>query len=179
MTSRPAQFVQEVRALGAVEFALIVPVMLLVWVGTVELAELHLASRKVTVAAQTAADLIAQEKSVTEAQLEDVIAAVNAIMVPYPTTSMSYDLVSVEADTDGSVSIGWRFTQGTASAGIGGIPPKAPPLLTENDSVIVAVISYQHQPLFDIGIVTEIVDVNITEEAYSRPRKVSKIPLIE
>ena len=179
MKSRLAQFVKETRALGAVEFALIVPFMLLVWVGTVELAELHLATRKVTVAAQIAADLIAQEKSVTESQLEDVVAAVNAIMVPYPTISIGYDLVSVEADTDGNLSIGWRFTQGTASTGIGGIPPQAPPLLTENDSVIVAVISYQHQPLFDIGIVTEIVDVNISEEAYSRPRKVSKIPLIE
>ena len=107
------------------------------------------------------------------------MAAVNAIMVPYPTISIGYDLVSVEADTDGNLSIGWRFTQGTASTSIGGISPQAPPLLTENDSVIVAVISYQHQPPFDIGIVTEIVDVNISEEAYSRPRKVSKIPLIE
>ena len=98
MKSRLAQFVKEIRALGAVEFALIVPVMLLVWVGTVELAELHLASRKVTVAAQTAADLIAQEKSVTESQLEDVVAAVNAIMVPYPTISKGYDLERVASN---------------------------------------------------------------------------------
>ena len=83
------------------------------------------------------------------------MAAVNAIMVPYPSISIGYDLVSVEADIDGNLSIGWRFTQGSASTGIGGITPQAPPLLRENDSVIVTVINYQHQSLFDIGIVTE------------------------
>ena len=81
--------------------------MLFLWMVVVELIELHLSGRKATVAAQTAADLIAQEKSMTSGQLDDIVAAVQEVMKPYPTSNMSFDFASVEADRNGNVSIGW------------------------------------------------------------------------
>ena len=160
------------RGLGATEFALIVPFMLFLWAGLVELTELHIAGRKATVAAQSAADLIAQEQSVSVPQLEDIVAAVNSIMSPYPTQTMGYDIASVEADIDGNVSIGWRFTRGAVGAG-GGIPPRALTLVTQNESVIVAVITYQHRTTFNLVVS----NVDIAEEAYARPRRVRIIPM--
>lgn len=174
MGFRLSEFAKEVRALGATEFALMLPVMLLLWTGTVELAQLHLASRKVTIAAQSAADLISQEVSVTEAQLEDIVQAVTAIMAPFPIEGLGINLVSVEADNDGNVEIGWRFDGGVAAAADGDIPPRAIPLVGQNDSVIVAVITYQHRGNFNIFTT----DTVITEEAFVRPRLVSIIPLI-
>ena len=172
MIAAVRHFLAESRALGATEFALIVPFMLFLWAGLVELTELHIAGRKATVAAQTAADLVSQEQAVTIPQLEDIVAAVNAIMAPYPTQTMGYDIASVEADIDGNVSVGWRFTRGTVTAG-GGIPPRALTLVTQNESVIMAVITYQHRTTFNLVIS----DVDIAEEAYSRPRRVRIIPL--
>lgn len=172
MTRRLRRFFQEARGLGATEFALIVPFMLFLWVGLVELTELHIAGRKVTVAAQTAADLVAQEQSVSIPQLDDIVAAVNSIMAPYPVQTLGYDIASIEADIDGNISVGWRYTRGAVAAG-GAIPPRALTLVTQNESVIMAVITYQHRTTFNLVIS----DVNINEEAYTRPRRVRIIPM--
>lgn len=172
MISAWRRLVRESEGLGSVEFALVVPFMLAVWAGTVELAEMHLAGRKATVAAQSAADLVAQTETITIDQLEDIVAAVNAIMAPYPTTTLGYDIASVEADINGNVTVGWRFTRGNVGEG-GGIPPRALTLVTNNESVIVAVITYQHRTTFNFVVP----NLDFAEEAYSRPRKVRIIPL--
>ena len=177
MELRLSQFAKDIRALGALEFALMVPVMLILWTGTVELAEFHLASRKVTVAAQSAADLISQEVSVTEAQLEDIVQAVTAIMGPFPVKGLGITFVSVEADSDGRVTIGWRFDGGVAAAGEGAIPTRAIPLVGQDDSVIVAIITYRHRGTFKIFSDGSAIDTVITEEAFIRPRRVEKISL--
>lgn len=174
MELRLSQFAKDIRALGALEFALMVPVMLILWTGTVELAEFHLASRKVTVAAQSAADLISQEVSVTEAQLEDIVQAVTAIMDPFSIEGLGITFINVEADNNGRVTIGWQFDRGVAAAAERGIPPRAIPLVGQNDSVIVAAITYQHRGTFNVFTTGTV----ITEKAFVRPRRVSIIPLI-
>ena len=153
--------------------------MLLLWMGVVELVELHMAGRKATIAAQTAADLIAQEKSITTGDLEDIVAAVNAVMEPYPIANMGYDLASIEADADGDVSVGWRFTEGDIAVEAE-IPAQAIPLVTQDDSVIVATIAYKHQTIFSFFETLfnfSFSDVEIIEEAFSRPRRSLKISL--
>ena len=176
MISSVKNFLHNRDAVGAVEFVLILPFMLILWMGVVELIELHLSGRKATVAAQTAADLIAQEKSMTSGQLDDIVAAVKEVMKPYPSSSMGFDFASVEADLDGNVSIGWRHALGTVEAGTN-IPARAIPLVTQNDSVIAVKITYTHETTF--SLVEPLIDLvipEITEEAFARPRRTLKIP---
>ena len=163
-------------AIGAVEFVLILPFMLILWMGVVELIELHLSGRKATVAAQTAADLIAQEKSITSGQLDDIVAAVQEVMKPYPTSNMGFDFASVEADFDGDVSIGWRHAAGTVEAGTN-IPARAIALVTQDDSVIAVKITYTHEARIKLAEpIINFVMPEITEEAFARPRRTLKIP---
>ena len=177
MISSVKNFLHNRDAVGAVEFVLILPFMLILWMGVVELIELHLSGRKATVAAQTAADLIAQEKSMTSGQLDDIVAAVQEVMKPYPTSNMGFDFASVEADLNGNVSIGWRHAAGTVEGGTD-IPSKAMRLLTQNDSVIVVKISYTHEPVLNLfEPIIGLVIPEITEEAFARPRRTSKIEL--
>ena len=177
MISSIGKFLHNRDAVGAVEFALILPFMLLLWMGIVEVTELHLAGRKVTVAAQTAADLIAQEKSITSGKLEDIEAASKQVMQPYSVRNMGFDFASVEADNIGDISIGWRHAAGTVEGGTD-IPSKAMRLLTQNDSVIVVKISYTHEPVLNLfEPIIGLVIPEITEEAFARPRRTSKIEL--
>ena len=177
MISNVKKFLDNREAVGAVEFVLILPFMLVLWMGVVELIDLHLSGRKVTVAAQTAADLIAQEKSMTSGQLDDIVAAVNAVMEPYPTSNMGFDFASVEADGNGNVSIGWRHAAGILEAGTN-IPERAIPLVTQDDSVIAVKITYTHEPIFNlVEPIIDLVIPEISEEAFARPRRILKIPL--
>lgn len=160
------------RGVAAVEFALMLPILVILLIAIVEVSNLHLAGRKVTVAAQSAADLAAQEPFVTAGKLADIIASVNAVMAPFAVGGMGYEIASVEADFDGNVSVGWRITQGSLQ-GAGGATQKARELVSTNDSVIAVTVTYVYRPALDFLFG----DLDIVEEAFSRPRRVRVIPL--
>lgn len=167
------RLIENCRGTAAMEFALVVPLLLSLWIGTIELSNAHIVGRKAAVASQAAADLVAQREFVTADDLADVIAAVNAILVPYPIGDIGYDIASIETDLDGNLSVGWRITQGSLQAGGGGIPAEAQNLVTINDSVIVANVAYLHRPALDLVFG----NITLNEAAYARPRRVRKIPL--
>jgi hypothetical protein len=86
-------------------------------------------------------------------------------LAPFP-DNMNIRIISVEADLDGSVGIGWEFPVG----GGAGIPPRARPLVIQNESVISVIVSYKSEgPLGQFSR-------DIIEEAYARPRRVRIIP---
>ena len=67
---------------AAVEFALILPVMLLMYFGSAELTKGILINRKVTIATRSISDLLAQTQSppVTDATINQIFSAGNAVM---------------------------------------------------------------------------------------------------
>jgi Flp pilus assembly protein TadG len=75
--------------LAAVEFALILPVMLVLFFGIVETSMALGAKASVTSIAATAADLIAQESTVSSADEQNVFNAASAILYPHPVSSTS------------------------------------------------------------------------------------------
>ena len=107
------KFMKGGRAVIATEFALIAPIMILLWVGVVELATAHLVARKVEAAVQSAADIIAQDQVTNIARLDDIEAAINAILAPYPTATIGYQFASIVEDSGGTNTIGWHNARGT------------------------------------------------------------------
>ena len=73
--------------LAAVEFALILPVMLVLFFGIVETSMALGAKASVTSIAATAADLVAQESTVSDADEQNVFSAASAILYPHPASS--------------------------------------------------------------------------------------------
>src|ERR1700704_3178140 len=74
------------RGVAAIEFAIIVPVMLLMFFGTVEFSSGVAVNRKVTLMARTLSDLTSQNISVTDTQLTNLFNASAGIMMPYSAT---------------------------------------------------------------------------------------------
>src|SRR6195952_5347028 len=74
------------RANAATEFAVIVPLMLTMFFGTVEFSSGVAVDRKVTLMARTLSDLTSQSTTVSSTDMTNFFAASNAIMTPYSTT---------------------------------------------------------------------------------------------
>ncbi len=70
--------------IAAVEFALVAPIMIMMFFATVEVCNALNAHQKVTSVASTAADLVAQATQVSQSDLGDVFAASASIMTPFP-----------------------------------------------------------------------------------------------
>ena len=172
MTVRLKGFLFGRRGVAAVEFALIAPVLAMLWVGIIEASNLHLVGRKATISAQSAADLVAQRLNVTADVMTDIGRAMVAIFQPFPDAPMTYEIASVVADLDGGVSVDWRVTRGSVNGG-GNIPPPALPLVSVNDSVIVVTVNYRYTPTLDL-LFGELL---IEEQAFARPRRARAIPM--
>lgn len=128
-----------------VEFALILPVMLLIMLGMFETLQMVEAHRRVTHVAAAIGDLVAQEAKTNNADLADVFVAGSMLMAPLDATGLGQRVMSYGADKDGKVTQLWSKTSGT----YGGTQPAGLPagyVLKPNQGVIVADVSYAYKP---------------------------------
>ena len=85
------------KGVAAVEFALILPVMLLMYFGSAEVTKGILVNRKVTIATRTISDLLAQTQStpVTDLTIAQIFSAATAVMGP-DATGLKMTLSSIK-----------------------------------------------------------------------------------
>jgi Flp pilus assembly protein TadG len=166
---RVRRFWRDNRGLAAVEFAMIFPIMLTLYFGTLETSDALTVSRRVANVAETAADLVAQQTSVSSSDLTDVFAASAAILTPYDTTKIKIVLTSVVASSSNVTTVAWSSAYGGATARTVNSSITLPTgLTTANSSVIMAEVTYSYvSPIahFITGPIT------MTEKAYLRPRR--------
>mgnify|MGYP003646956097 FL=1 len=79
---------------SAVEFALIAPVMVLFYLGMMEISLALSVDRKVTSAASALADLVAQDDVITDSEMASILDAGAAIIAPYDPTRFSVRISS-------------------------------------------------------------------------------------
>src|SRR5437870_1022070 len=71
---------------SAVEFALVLPLMLSLYIGASEVSQAIATNRKVTLMTRTAADLASQAQSINNNDMNNLLNASAAVMQPYSTT---------------------------------------------------------------------------------------------
>lgn len=163
------RILRDERGNAVVEFAFILPMMLLVFVGVVEMTHLLRLERKVVAAAQTAADLVTQRREVNTAQLDDILMAVELIFDPFPASGHNVGVVGVRYDANtGNPTLDWSRSKNggsvpdalTQAAGLGG----------PGEGVVVVRVVYRYSPVFFDFIMGE---TDIEETAVLRPRRSS------
>ncbi len=166
---RLGTFPHDRSGLSAVEFALILPVMIALYFGAVELSNALTVDRRVTSVASTVADLAAQAEEVTKNDVEDMFKAARAIMNPYDSNGVSIVLTSVVADEDNKTTVDWSCSVDGGGTYSKGSAYTLPPNLTQPfTSVIVAEVAYTYSPPIVEYITTPL---NLTETFYLRPRR--------
>ena len=138
------------RGVSAVEFALLAPLLLLMYIGTVETGNLLTVKRRVETVASTAADLTAQVKQVSNADLADIVAAAASILTPYSTTPLKIVLSSVVADQNNSGKVAWSYASNGSGRAVGSSYVLPTGTTVANSSVIVAEVTYAFTPLLDL-----------------------------
>jgi Flp pilus assembly protein TadG len=147
---------------AAVEFALILPLMVLVYVGSVEGSALISMDRRVQLVAGALGDLVARaDTSLPADTLTDYFQASGGIMTPYPVQKLSQVVTQVEVLSDGSAKVVWsrQYVDGKHDAGTQYLKDAAYELPDEmtnvarGNFVIVAETTYSYLPLY--GIVFE------------------------
>ena len=162
------RFSRDRRGLAAVEFALIVPLMITMYFGALEITDALTVDRRVTLATQTVADLVAQSAVITDGDMTDIFAATAAVMAPYDAANLQMRVTSVVADSDNNTKVAWSDGY-NMSARSKNEPITLPAGLTEGgDSVIYAEVKFTYSSMLGEYFTSPIV---FTDEAYLRPRR--------
>jgi Flp pilus assembly protein TadG len=169
------------RGVAAVEFALIVPIMLALFIGSVEFSQAITVDRRVTQIASSTADLVAREKAITTAQLNQIMSIATILMQPYDTTKLTVKIISVGAkSTDNAVTKEcWRYTYPSKVVVMGNnstvytLPTKD--IIDKGGSVVVAEVEYNYSPLIFSYYMPGV--THLKDKFYLKPRVSSMISL--
>jgi Flp pilus assembly protein TadG len=156
------------------EFALVAPLMFLLFFGSLEMVQAVEAQKRVAHIASAIADVVAQSREVDEAELTDLATAATAMMAPFSAEDLGQRIASFTADEDGAAQLDWFFT----GAAYTGSEPLALPdgYLEPGESVVVADVSYRYEPAMTLAIPAAI---RLQKRAYLRPRlsdRVTRVP---
>ncbi|MEM7429611.1 MAG: TadE/TadG family type IV pilus assembly protein [Pseudomonadota bacterium] len=149
----------------AIEFAIILPIMITMYFGVVEIGHALAANRKVTMTTSTVGDLVAQFSTIGPNAMNGLVTAASEIMRPFDTSGSGQLKINVYSISNTPTN-DWTYTQGGACAG--GTPTVPAALLASGGSVIVSRVCYD----FD-SILHRFFTANETFEDtfYLRPRQ--------
>lgn len=176
------------RGVAAVEFAFIVPIMFLMFVGAVELSQAITVDRRVTQSASSVADLVARkETSISQTEMGDIVKIGGYIFSPYSKSPLQIVVRNVTSSSSDATNAkqSWQCTY----SGVGANPTPVctcmnstytlpPNLVSTNDSVVVAEAIYTYTPLiFDYFMKRMLSSSSsgpgtytLTETIYMKPR---------
>jgi len=167
----------------AVEFAVIVPVMLLMFFGVVEFSSGVAVDRKVTMVARTLSDLTSQSTTVVDTDLTNFGQAAKAILTPYQASPLHSSITEIYVDATTLVArVQWsralqidtsgNVTFATATHAPRDIVTNLPTALKVGGTYLIwSEVSYLYQPT--IGYVMARAGVTLSDFTYTRPRQSS------
>ena len=162
------RFIRDRRANAAVEFAVIVPLMLTMFFGTVEFSSGVAASRKVTLIARTMSDLVSQSSTVTTTDITNFRTTGDAIMHPFPLTSLQTRVSEIYVDpTTLAGKVIWSKGSGMADRPANSTITLPTALQIAGTYLIYGEASYTYVPA--VGYVMKS-GVTLTDQTFTRPR---------
>jgi Flp pilus assembly protein TadG len=172
------------RGVAAIEFAMIVPIMLMLFFGTVEFSSGVAVDRKVTLIARTLSDVTSQSTSVADTDLANFFTSACAIMYPYagppPCTTANNPTKAVisELYVDPSTlkaRVQWsKAYQGGVALTVGTTVSAVPgALLISGTYLIYSQVSYNYVPAVNYlnMMGTGTTGITLSDVSYTRPRQ--------
>ena len=158
--------------ISADEFALIAPLMFLIYFGCIELSFMMTLDRKVTTAAATLGDLTARAATISDGEMAEIIQATRMVMQPNDITQAKLRVTSVVED-EGQFEVVWSNSCGGMSVWSPGRVVEIPGnLAPAGGTLVVAEFEYPYKSPFGFFITTE---KTLSETFYLRPRRVDSI----
>ena len=155
------------RGVSAVEFAMLLPLMLSLYLGAVEISQGIGADRKATLTARTICDLVSQVQSVSNADMTNALNAASSVMAPYPVSNLKVTVSSVKIDATGKATIDWSDTLNGTARAKGSTVTLPTALNIANSYLIWSEVSYTYKPV--IGYVVS-GTLTLKDQIYMRPR---------
>jgi Flp pilus assembly protein TadG len=162
------------RGVAAVEFAIVLPFMLALYIGGVELGDGMAIKVKVTDTAHIIADLVTQNSSVNQAALNCILNASSATIAPYASSNLVVTVSEVSTNASGVAKVAWSQSLNGTARSVGQVMALPSSLAGQaNISMILGEVSYAYTPNLCYAITGT---MNLSDSYYLYPRNSPSIP---
>jgi Flp pilus assembly protein TadG len=169
---RLTRFAADRGGVSAVEFAMLLPMMLTLFLGSVEASQGIAANRKVTLIAHSLADLATQYTDVTNADMSNILAAGPAIIVPYDATKLQEVVSEIAIDANGNATVAWSDTLNGTARSVGQVVTVPSALAVPNSYLVLAEVQYSYNPTYGYVLTGT---VTLHDQMLMRPRQSTSI----
>ncbi len=189
--ARACPFIANRKGVAAVEFALIVPLLLSMYFVTVEIGQGIETSKKVGRVASSIGDLVTQELSVNKSQLEAIVKIGAAIIQPYARSIPDIVITGIQLSDQATpvAKVVWRYTVLAGKSPVSEAPASetttVPPTLTLRNTFLVRVYTVlPYKPIIawtldqqkGLGIIAPLNGKKMDETYYFRGRMSATVP---
>lgn len=190
VVARPLVRIRDcIKGVAAVEFGLLIPVLLTFWLGSNEFGQALMLDRRVTTTASAVADLVAQTDTLTEDQIDEILGLSDQLMAPalmnlYKPNNFRIDVMHVIKNEDGELTVDWAREKTGGGAGPSTQFPEGaitaaeidenfdPEVILDNSSQVIAKVEYDYTPTVGRFIKRDLGGtIKLKETFFLAPRK--------
>ena len=161
------RFHSDKRGVSAVEFAMLLPLMITLYIGGVEVSQAIAVDRKVTLVARTLGDLVAQSTSVNSTEMSNILNAASSVVQPYSSSLIKVTVSRVDVDANKVAKVVWSKTKNGTARAVNSTVTLDNALSTANTSLIWAESQYTYTPTIGYVITGT---MTLKDQIYMRPR---------
>lgn len=156
------------------EFALILPIAITLYLGAVQLQDGIACNRKVTITARSTADLIAQSVTgtTTASEIDSNLAAATAVMTPYPQSRTTIRVTEVSTDALLRTTVQWSRSTAATAYPKGQIVTIPTGMRIPGTYFLYAEVTYAYKPAV---VYSFIGPLTLRDSIYMLPRNASRI----
>ncbi len=190
ISAKVERFCHDRRGVAAIEFAFIVPVLLIMYFITMEASQAIETSKKVSRIGSMVADLVTQQQTVVKADLDSMMKIGTSTLQPYNRSSPTIIITGIQITDEASpkVQVAWsRKLVGTTYSvdAAAGSTTTVPATLNIRNTFLIRVESdLGYKPIITwsasdsqaVGLTSAFSNISMSETYYLRPRRSPTIP---
>jgi Flp pilus assembly protein TadG len=166
------RFASDKRAVAAVEFGMVLPFLMIMAFGAIEVADGVTVKRKLTHVTSSIGDLVAQSKVITNTDMTNLLKVTSTIMQPYPEDSLKVIVSGVVLDGNSNGTVLWSDAKNTTPLTVGAVYEVPDALKNPNTFLVVSESSYVYTPVVAYLLTG---DIPLQDRFFLKPRLVAKV----
>jgi hypothetical protein len=162
-------FVGDLKGVAAIEMAFIFPVMVVLYVGLIDVTNVLAVNRRVTLTTSTLADLVTQaDSTITMADIDGVFESARAIFEPMSVSGISLNLWGFRME-NGDPELQWSYTNGVTCGTTPSGGSELETLMQDGNDIIIGRVCYSYEAI--LGTVFNDSSFELEDELMLRPRQ--------
>lgn len=161
------------QGLAALEFAILLPMMIFMLFGAVDLIDAMGTNRRTENVAASLADVVSRDTEVTDDEITGLWAAMSILMVPDPVAEVRARVTSIEVESSATARVVWSEGHGMSALSSGASIELPQDMMLPGTSVILAETAFTYEAPLGILFTGS---MNFEHTAYRRSRLVDPIP---